>query len=245
VVASCGIDRSYYCAVGKTESDYFSRLTITEFGYARSVAPANSRSAATRQRLLDAAVDDLVARDGTLEVGSVADRAGVSTGALYHHFGSKGGLLGALVHDFYARLDEEVVAPSLAEHGDWAQREQARIKRTVAFQYREPLATVLATLAREPEVAAADAPYMAELIAAAERNLRAAQRDGEISSDIDAGIAAATIIGGIRQALAQVLARKRRPDPDFVADELWRLVRAAIHHNERPLPRRVRRVAST
>lgn len=193
---------------------------------------SNGRSEATRARLLAAAVDDLVARDGTLEVATVAARAGVSTGAIYHHFGSKAGLVSALVHDFHARLTREVIAPSLAEHGGWAARERARIERTVAFHYGDRVSAVLATLAREPEVAAAEAPFMEELVTAAERNLRAAQRDGEIAADLDPGIAAAVIMGGIRYAVLRALSRTEgdRPDRAALAEELWRLVSSAVHY---------------
>jgi AcrR family transcriptional regulator len=186
------------------------------------------RSEITRQRLLDAATAELIERDGTLEVGGVAVRAGVSTGALYHHFGSKAGLLTAVVRDYNERMHTHVIVPDLVELGDWAAREHARIERMVAFHYGDPLAPVLATLAREPEVAAAEAPLLAELVGAAERNLRAAQRDGEISSEIDPGITAAMIMGGVDAVLAQVLTRRKRPEPALVAEELWRLVSAAV-----------------
>jgi AcrR family transcriptional regulator len=186
------------------------------------------RSEMTRARLLDAAAAELIERDGTLEVGRVARRAGVSTGALYHHFGSKAGLLTALVRDYNERMHERVIAPTLADLGDWAARERARIERSVDFHYGDPLAPVLATLAREPEVAAAEAPLLAELVNAAERNLRSAQRGGEISAEIDPGITAAMIMGGIGAVLAQVLSRPERPDPALVTEELWRLVSAAV-----------------
>jgi AcrR family transcriptional regulator len=192
------------------------------------MATREARSEATRAALLEAAAAELVAGDGVIEVGNVAARAGVSTGALYHHFGSKAGLLGALVRDFYERMHERVIEPTLREHGDWAGRERARIELSVALHYEDPLAIVLATMSREPEVAAAEAPYTAELVAMAERNLRAAQRAGELPDDFDAGIAAGMIMGGLRQAMAEVLARERRPARKRVVDELWRIVGSAV-----------------
>lgn len=188
----------------------------------------DQRSSATREALLAAATAELTESDGLIEVGRVAARADVSTGALYHQFGSKAGLLAALVEDFYERLGEAVLKPDLAELGDWASREQARIERTVAFYYSHPAAVVLAGLAREPEVAAAEAPFLAAAIAGAERNIRAAQRAGEVDPSIDPGIAAAMIMGGIQAVLARVLARERRPRPQRLVDELWRLVRSAV-----------------
>ena len=192
------------------------------------MATREARSEATRAALLEAAAAELVAGDGVIEVGNVAARAGVSTGALYHHFGSKAGLLAALVRDFYERMHERVIEPTLREHGDWAGRERTRIELSVDLHYDDPLAIVLATLAREPEVAAAEAPYTAELVAMAERNLRAAQRAGELPSDFDPGIAAAMIMGGLRHAMAEVLARERRPPRKRVVEELWRIVGSAV-----------------
>jgi AcrR family transcriptional regulator len=186
------------------------------------------RSSVTREALLGAATAELIESDGLLEVGRVAARAGVSTGALYHQFGSKAGLLGALVEDFYERLGEAVLRPDLAELGDWGSREHARIERTVSFHYEDPVAVVLAGLAREPEVAAAEAPFVAATIGAAERNIRAAQRAGEIDASIDAGIAAAMIMGGIRAVLESVLVRERRPRAERLVEELWRLVGSAV-----------------
>jgi AcrR family transcriptional regulator len=59
------------------------------------------RSATTRRRLIDAAVEclsDLGYLEATVEV--VAERAGVSRGAVQHHFGSRDDLLIAVVYDF-------------------------------------------------------------------------------------------------------------------------------------------------
>lgn len=200
------------------------------------MASREARSEVTRTGLLAEAAGQLLERGGTLEVSQVAAGAGVSTGALYHHFGSKAGLLGALVRDFYERLNDAVLTPDLVELGGWAVRERARIERTVAFYYEDRLAVILATLSREPEIAAAEAPCLMAVVAAAEHNLRAAQRDGEISAEIDPGIAAAMIMGGIRQVLGQVLARADRPEPVHVTDELWRLVRAAVRPNGSSAP---------
>lgn len=196
------------------------------------MATRQQRSSATRQALLAAATAELIESDGLIEVGRVAARAGVSTGALYHQFGSKAGLLAALVEDFYERLGEAVLRPDLGELGEWASREHARIERTVAFHYEDPVALVLASLAREPEVAAAEAPHLAAMIAAAERNIRAAQRAGEIDAAIDPGIAAAMIMGGIRAVLERVLVRERRPRAERLVAELWRLVASAVGSRE-------------
>lgn len=65
------------------------------------------RSATTRRRLIDATVEclsELGYLESTVEV--VAKRAGVSRGAVQHHFGSRNDLLVAVVDDFGAALAE-------------------------------------------------------------------------------------------------------------------------------------------
>lgn len=61
------------------------------------------------RRLLDAALAAFEAEgyDGASVTG-VARAAGVTTGALYHHFGSKAGLHAVLLQDLEKRLDERL-----------------------------------------------------------------------------------------------------------------------------------------
>ena len=183
-----------------------------------------------RESLLAAAREELLARDGALEVASVATRAGVSVGLLYRHFDSRGGLLRAIVEDFYARFDTAIADPD----GDtWAERERARTDLAVRFHYDEPLAPViLARLVTDPEAAAAENRHLQAQVAMGTRNVRRGQRDREIPDDLDPGRAAALILGGVRQALIEVLTRPRRPRADRVADQLWRLVVAAVRCKE-------------
>jgi AcrR family transcriptional regulator len=63
---------------------------------------------ATRERLVRAAQEELIWSHGHLEMQAVAKRALVSVGLAYHHFGSKAGLIAAVVEAFYSRLDAEV-----------------------------------------------------------------------------------------------------------------------------------------
>jgi len=127
------------------------------------------RGEATRGRLLEAAAAELVERDGQLEVASVAARADVSVGLLYRYFGSKAGLVAAVVEDFYDRLFAETSrARDLADGDDFASRERKRLELSVAFHYRDPLAPViLSRLSREPEVAAAEVARLARAAEAA------------------------------------------------------------------------------
>jgi AcrR family transcriptional regulator len=195
-------------------------------------ASLTRRGAATRQKLLTAAADELIERDGALEVASVARRAEVSVGLLYRYFGSKAGLVAAVVDDFYDRL--------LAETGDvrdagdtWAARERRRLELSVAFHYREPLAEViLSRLAREPEVASVEVQRIARIVTDAARSIQRGQRRGELPEDVDARLAGAMMIGAFRVTIGEALTRRSRPDEQALCKEIWRFVahgaRAAV-----------------
>src|SRR3954469_10790548 len=72
---------------------------------------AGATAAATRQRLLRAAADVFAARgyDGT-RVADIAVSAGLSNGAMYAYFGSKGGLLVGALRAHGRRLLSDLVA---------------------------------------------------------------------------------------------------------------------------------------
>jgi AcrR family transcriptional regulator len=67
--------------------------------------PRQARSMATRARLLDAAIDTLVARGyGALTTTEIGRRAGLSQGALFRHFATKADLVGATAEHLFAAL---------------------------------------------------------------------------------------------------------------------------------------------
>jgi AcrR family transcriptional regulator len=101
-------------------------------------APKQERSLATRHRLLDAAVDELLASGYTqLTASAVSHRAGVSRGAQQHHFPHKD----ALVTEAVRRLAERQIA-ELRRRIDLAPRGRARVRHafdTLYEQYSGPL----------------------------------------------------------------------------------------------------------
>lgn len=207
---------------------------------ALALAP-DSGSASTRRALLDAAGAELIARDGQLEMAAVADRAAVSIGLAYHYFGSKAGLLAAVVDDFYDRYDAAVINLNPMPGADWGGREQARVARLVSFLYRDALAPVVLTqLAKEPEIAAVEVQRLARHIDLGIRNVRLAQEKGQIPAMLDPQIVVAMMMGGLRQAVGQALAQTPRPNAEDLVAALWDCVAAlARFHPARHLRKEI------
>eukprot|EP01030_Chromulinospumella_sphaerica_P016684 gene16684-16498_t len=107
----------------------------------------------TPERLIRAAQEELIQGQGLLEMRAVARRAKVSVGLAYHHFGSKAGLIAAVVEAFYNQLEEVAFSPSKLVSPDWAGREKERIAAYIAFHYDHPFAPlVVGPLSRAAEV---------------------------------------------------------------------------------------------
>ncbi len=186
------------------------------------------RGAQTRRRLLAAASEALIEGGGDFEMGELARRADVSDGLPYHYFGSKAGALSAVIDDFYDRYYGVVNEP-LDDGSPWPVRERERLRIWIEFLYREPLAAVvLGKMGRTAQVAGLETTRQDQLVGLARRNIEAGQRGGEIPETIDAGIAAAAIIGAIRHAASHAFAEPRRPDPRVLTDQLWSLIAGAL-----------------
>ena len=80
--------------------------------------PQTRAAGATRERLLAAAVEVLLEGDGDFEMGQLAARAGVSNGLAYHYFGSKAGVLSAVIDDFYDRYSAVANERLAVQEGD-------------------------------------------------------------------------------------------------------------------------------
>ncbi|MHC2461557.1 TetR/AcrR family transcriptional regulator [Bradyrhizobium embrapense] len=183
----------------------------------------------TRQRLLAAAQDELIEGLGHLEMQAVARRAQASVGLAYHHFGSKAGLIAAVVEDFYERLDQAAFGGARLSARNWAGREKARIGAYVAFHYEHPFAPlVIGPLSRAPEVLDVETAFTTRQLAAGARMIEAAQRDGIVPGNLDPHLTIALMIGGIRQALTGALTADRRPDPARLTDDIWAFMAAAL-----------------
>lgn len=183
----------------------------------------------TRDRLIRAAQEELIRSHGHLEMQAVSKRAQVSVGLAYHHFGSKAGLIAAVVEAFYSRLDEEVFKGAKSPRESWADREKRRIASYIAFHYDHPFAPlVIGALSRAPEVLDVETAFTNRQLAGGALMLETAQRNGVVSNHINPHLTIALMIGGIRQALTDALMRKQRPDPGKLTDEIWAFMAGAL-----------------
>ncbi|WP_449397093.1 TetR/AcrR family transcriptional regulator [Devosia riboflavina] len=186
-------------------------------------------STATHNRLLLAAQDELVRGHGSFEMQAVAKRAQVSVGLAYHHFGSKAGLVAAVVEDFYGQLDVAAFDGFKAPSPVWAERERSRILAYVLFHYAHPLAALMVgALSRSLEAQEVEAAFTDKQLAGGAHMIAKAQAQGILPMSVDPELTIALMVGGIRQALHGALKQGPRPDPQVLADKIWAFMAAAL-----------------
>jgi AcrR family transcriptional regulator len=198
-----------------------------------------------RERIVAAALKELIDGEGDFEIADVARRAGVSVGLAYHYFGSKAGLIAVLITDFHDR-HRAVVDHAVDKSLPWPVRERARLEASVDFLYADPAThLIMGKLNSSAEVIAIDTGRRAETIATAARNIANGQKHGHISGQIDPVVAGAAIVGGINQAVAHALSSRKRPSAGELTEKLWTfitcgvlLTRQAAPDARRPSPRK-------
>ena len=194
-----------------------------------AATPLTPKGHATRERLLAAARQLAVASGGHFELAEVAAAAAVVPSLVHRYFGSKAGLVAALVDDFFDRFAAEVMDQDLDDRGDWAHHERLRLEAGVRFHLREPFAAVVyGALAREPAVARREAKRTAAVVDRAARSIRKGQKAGELPVGIDPALAGAAMFGAMRLVLFEALSRSKRPSAEAVIEVLWRQVAAAV-----------------
>src|SRR5690606_18404578 len=196
------------------------------------VQELSERAAATRRRILEAAAAEL-AETGDLEVAAVARRAGLSTGLPYRYFGTRSGLMSAVLEDFYGRLVAETVRGHFT--GDtWLDRWRAQVTQWVDWVYDEPLApVVLGRMVGDARVAAMEARCAREVIALGAKHVAAGQAEGAVTRGRDPELMSAAVVGGMRSILAVVLDQDPRPDRADSREEIWRFSTAALGAGDR------------
>jgi AcrR family transcriptional regulator len=163
----------------------------------------------TRARLIDAAIERFAADGLGTSFEAVAADVGVTKGALYHHFGSKEGLVEAVYKEAIRRHAQRVTEAS--ETGAGRERLLALIDASARlYGSRTPFYRLLTRLHL---AATTDRPALADIARRVQRNqreymiglVRTGQRDGSIRRTIDAEAVGLTVNAALEGFLVQQL----------------------------------------
>lgn len=183
---------------------------------------------ATRSRLMDAAQEQLLG-SGSVEIAGVARSAGVAQSVIHRYFGSKAGLVRAVVNRFYDEYDGAVFLAARPRGDTWLEREEDRIRLEVRFLYEHPLGPKIASgLLHDSAATQVDAERQRAHAAMAAKNIRKGQHSGELAADVDPELAGAAIIGALRATLAAGLGMPAPVNPEAVGDVVVCLGRALL-----------------
>jgi AcrR family transcriptional regulator len=147
-------------------------------------------AAATRERLVDAAITRFAIEGAGASFDQVAADAGVTKGALYHHFASKDGLIEAVYRETIRRHSGQVVAAST--DGDGRTRLLALIDESARlYGSRTPFYALLIRLHLEAGTSRPHLAQIAQRVQARQREymielVRIGQQDGSITPALDA-----------------------------------------------------------
>lgn len=186
------------------------------------MASQEERRRATRERLLEAAAA-VFARRGfaAASVHEIAREAGLSTGAIYWHFGGKDDLFLAMAEEFAVERVREIAEVIGASEVDVAERGRAAgdqwMKRFADDPARFRVAMEVRNYAEQrPDLRRALATRVAAVREATARQIAEDGAQGRIALPLPAADLAAVI-----RALGLGLAIEKLTDPDAIRDELF------------------------
>ncbi len=176
-----------------------------------SVEPTTraATAAATRDRLIDAAIDRFATDGLAASFDQVAADAGVTKGALYHHFASKDGLIEAVYRETIHRHSEQVIAASSS--GDGRTRLFSLIDESARlYGSRTPFYALLVRLHLEAGTSRPNLAEIAQRVQGRQRTymtecVLAGQSDGSISRSVDAEAVGLTVNAALQGFLVQHL----------------------------------------
>lgn len=125
--------------------------------------------------------------------------AGLTRGALYHHFGDKRGLLEAVVREIDAEMAERLTAIAAAASSRW----DGFVQENIGYVEMALEPDIQRIVLRDGPAVLGDPsrwPSASSCIAAIQANLEQLQADGVVREDIDAGVAARLISGASTDA---------------------------------------------
>lgn len=180
-------------------------------------------------RLLRAAEEELIENDGHLEMLAVAKRAGLSTGLAYRYFGSKAGLIAAVVDSFYQPIREIALGDAIPVDKEWATREKDRARALIDYYYSHPLAKLIAgRLGREPQVLDVENAHMEALLKVGARNIAQGQSNGTVDPNLDQDTTVALLMGGLSQAINRAITASPRPPKKELLGNIWFFTERAL-----------------
>jgi AcrR family transcriptional regulator len=171
----------------------------------------------TRARLVDSALERFAVDGLGASFDAVAAEVGVTKGALYHHFGSKDGLVEAVYKEAIRRHADRVIEAS--REGSGRERLLALVDASARlYASRTPFYRVLISL---HITAAMERPALADIARRMQRSqrdymiglVREGQLDGSIRTTLDAEAAGLTVNAALEGFLIQQLeppAQQRR-----------------------------------
>ncbi len=152
------------------------------------LTPRAAAAEQTRARLIDAAIERFAASGLECGFDAIAADAGVTKGALYHHFGSKAGLVEAVYREAIKRHAARVVASSST--GTGRERLLGLVSSSVElYSSQTPFYRLLAQLheaaSRSPELAAIAERSQSYQLDYFTQAVVLGQRDGTIRAGLD------------------------------------------------------------
>jgi AcrR family transcriptional regulator len=176
----------------------------------------------TRSRLLEAAIERMAVTGPAVNFDRIAADAGLTKGALYHHFGSVDALVEEVYKEAVRRHSEQVIDASA--EGTGRERLQALVRKSAAlYGSGTPFYRLLLRLHVEAGVTR---PCLAPIARRVQRRQReymsaliaAGQADGSIRSDVSSVATGATVNAALQGLLVQQLepaGRQRKATLDF------------------------------
>jgi AcrR family transcriptional regulator len=192
------------------------------------------RSARTASRLLGAALE-LVSQSGyaATSLAAIGAAAGYSRGVVSHCFGSKAGLLAALIEAMLGHWDQRRLTPSVGKLRG-ADALCAAIDAVKAQADEQPVVLrafytlQFEALGPTPELRPRFAALHARTRRTVQRWIEAGIASGDVDPEVDAVASAALFIGAFRGIMFQWLLDPERVDLDRIFAEQKRSIRRAL-----------------
>ena len=192
------------------------------------------RSARTERRLLAAALELIAERGyGASSLAAIGARAGYSRGVVSHAFGSKGGLLAALVETMHARWDHTQLQPAVGDRrGAEALCAAIDAVRRQADEHpvevRALYTLLFEALGPTPELRPRFAALHTRVRRGVERWIRAGLEHGEVDPEVDPAAQATLFVAAFRGTMYQWLLDPEHVDLERVFAEQKRAIRRAL-----------------